>query len=575
MLFFLSAFAGPNTVLVGVDQVPPDLPGVHVTRCFTSSRVCLVEGSTPEALRAMPGVRHAAYDGPMVLAAGPSLTPTADCPDLHELESTGVEEAWLTAHGVDAPTVAVQDAGFRTSHEDLLGRIAGGYDHGDQDPNPEVTTGSGLVAEHGTFIAGIVAANDDTVGRVGVAPSGSLYLQKVADSSGALFYSYAIEAMDDLVLNHPEVGVLNYSIASTNPPPSFADAVSALVNGDILLVTAAANCPTPNCADADNDQYPVYPSSYTDDHVVSVASLVPGGDLDDYSHFGATSVDVAAPGGSVCSLDVDDDGAYVVASGTSYATPVVAGIAALVREAFPRLTAPEVRDVLCASSVDTAAVSGRVACGVVSAPDALAVPVVRFGEVPELHVEAVATWVVPVDSLAAATDATLQVELPEGLVLSGGSSVPLGLPSDEVFDVELVVSATEVVQGDAVLTLVLPDGSEEELVVAVTGVPTDTGDTGDTGETGDTGVDTAATADTGTPSTTDDTDDTDDTDGGTGAPTEPTDPYEGPSAGALSDEKGGCGCAAVGPSSGWTFAVGALLLGFRRRQSVGAWMRLA
>ena len=77
MLWMLSAFAGPTTVLVGVDQLPPDLP-VAPRACFASSMVCLVEGTTPEALRGLRGVRHAAWDAPKQLAAGPSLTPTSD-----------------------------------------------------------------------------------------------------------------------------------------------------------------------------------------------------------------------------------------------------------------------------------------------------------------------------------------------------------------------------------------------------------------------------------------------------------------------------------------------------------------
>jgi len=555
MLWMLSAFAGPTTVLVGVDQLPPDLP-VAPRACFASSMVCLVEGTTPEALRGLRGVRHAAWDAPMQLAAGPSLTPTSDCPDLHELQSTGVEAAWLDAYGVAAPVVAVQDAGFLTSHEDLVGRIAGGYDHGDGDADPEVTSGAGVIEAHGTFIAGVIAANADAVGRVGVVPEGQLYLQKIADSGGALFFSYAIEAMDDLVLNHPEVGVLNYSIASTNPPQAFADAVAALGNADIVVVTAAANCGVPNCFDADNDAYPVYPSSYTDDHVISVASLRPTGALDPYSHYGATSVEVAAPGGNVCSLGVGADDDYLVASGTSYATPVVAGVVALVREAFPRLTAPEVTELICASADPTAEVAGKVACGVAKADDALAVPVVRFGEVPPLDAVGVTAWVVPIDSLAASTDATLTVSLPKGMTVAGGQVVTLLLPRDALEEVALVVEATADVSGTGTLTLELANGEVHEVSVAVTGAPGV--------DSADTGVPSTETADTGGPTDTDDTDDTDDTQTTTDtAATTPDPEPPGTSAGALSGEKGGCGCQSGGSVGGWMLPA---LVALRRRR---------
>lgn len=546
MLWFLSAFAGPGTVLVGVESLPADLP-VAPRRCFASSRVCLVEGTTPEEARRWPGVRHADWDREMQPAAGPSLETTDDCPDLHELESTAVEGAWAEVCGLDAPVIAIQDSGFLTSHEDLLGRIAGGYDYGDGDPQPEVSWSSG-VPGHGTFIAAIVAANGgDGVGRMGVMPEGSLFLQKVADGYGSLFYSYAIDAMDDLVLNHPEVGVLNYSIASSDPPQAFADAVSALADGDILLVTAAANCFYAGCFDADNDAYPIYPSSYPDDHVISVASLRPTGILDPYSHYGATTVDVAAPGGSICSADVDHDGDYLVASGTSYATPVVAGVAGLVREAFPRLTAPEVRDLLCGASEATPEVAGKVQCGVVRADEALAAAVVRLGDVPDLVVPAAATWTVPVDSLAAATEATVGVELPVGLSLAATPG-PVLLPADGGVDVLLDVVATAEVEGEATVTLTLLDGTVLAATVAASGtldpaaVPT--GDTGD-GATDPTGTGTGTDTDTDT----------------TG-----TDPATDPSAGGLSGEKGGCGCVTAPSGASGGLALGLLAGAWRRRR---------
>jgi len=571
MIHLLSlAFAGPGTMLVGVDQLPWTPPAGELEACWASSRVCAVRGATPEALSDQPGVRYAEWDRPMQLQGGPVVGGTNQCPDPHELASIEVQDVWdAGTWGVDAPVVAVQDAGFRTSHVDLLGRIAGGYDYGDDDPLPEVSQ-LAWVPAHGTFVAGIVAANADNVGRTGVAPSAELFLQKIADSNGALFFSYAIDAMDDLVAAHPEVGILNYSIAASNPPVAFDDAVQALGDADILLVAAAANCGYPNCFDADNDQYPIFPSSYPYDHVVSVASLRPDGSLDPYSHFGATSVELAAPGADVCSLDVDSDTDTTTSSGTSYATPVVAGTAALVREAFPRLTAAEVVEALCYGAEVTGATTGKVACGALSAPGATTLPVVDLLGSPDVTVDGSGTFTLGLDSRGAAHDAELVLVLPASLVTApGGSRVTVAVPADATVDVDVVLEAVGTGSDTATWTLTLPSGEVLDGSFTVDAVepttPTPTGvDTG-TDTVDDTGVDSAIDTATPTPPT---------ATADTGGPPGTTPPTDTGTAGSADDEvgplegkhgDGGCGCSSGSGAGGLGLGLLALVLVRRRR----------
>ena len=117
-----------------------------------------------------------------------------------------------------------------------------------------------------------------------------------------------------------------------------------------MLVTAAGNCGAARCADADNDQNPMYPGSFSYDHIVTVGASTQDDALSSYSHYGASSVDLAAPGADLCSAGVQGDDSYYSAGGTSYATPLVAATAALLLEAHPDLSTTELARVLRASA---------------------------------------------------------------------------------------------------------------------------------------------------------------------------------------------------------------------------------
>ncbi|MCB9761428.1 MAG: S8 family serine peptidase [Alphaproteobacteria bacterium] len=382
------AWAGPGTALVGVEpgawahlHPAAEAMGGHAQGCFHAAGVCALhfDGDPPlEVLGALPGVRYVEADALMDLAPGPVLLPdpgasgaappsdaqgTADCPDLWELTLLDAEGLWQTASGADAPVVAIQDSGFLTSHVELSGRIAGGYDYGDGDDTPEVSWSAG-VPGHGTFIAGLIAAvPDNNVGRAGLAPDAQLNLQKIADRTGALYFSYAVDAMADLAEGDLGVGVLSYSIASSSTIQSFDDAIDALGDADILMVAAAGNCGTADCADGDNDRFPLYPANHAGDHVLSVAGSTRDDDFNPYSHYGRSTVDLAAPGVDICSLGVGNDRAFTTAAGTSYAAPLVAAAAALVRGEHPGLTAVETARIMRASALDTAGLADRVRSG--------------------------------------------------------------------------------------------------------------------------------------------------------------------------------------------------------------------
>lgn len=438
------ALAGEGTLIVGLDspeaaaelQREAAILGAREARCWSRPAQCHLDFEGPPPLAELgrrPEVRFVERDGLVPLVAttsppggGAAMAPapgsdtdgTSACPDLWELETIGLLDAWaeVGSAGAGAPVVAIQDGGFRTSHADLEDTYSGGLDYGDNDWDVSPSMAVGVPA-HGTFIAGIVAGRDDNdLGRVGILSEGQLNYQKIADSSGGFYWSYAIAAMNDLADGDLGVRVLNYSIASSSYTAGFLDAVEALEDAGILLVAAAGNCGSADCAEADNDSDPLYPASFTHDHVVTVAGSTREDGLNSYSHYGASSVDLAAPGVDICSLGIDSDTDTYTAAGTSYAAPLVAGAAALLWEAHPDLRTTEVARVLRASAHETPELQGRVqADGRLDLAAAVRTAVPRSGQPADLVVDERAELAFDITNVGAEGRAQILVLHPEWL----------------------------------------------------------------------------------------------------------------------------------------------------------------
>jgi hypothetical protein len=344
------------------------------------ARTCIVEGA-PD-LRGLPFV--SAVDDDVVTPA-PIVTThytvsTQDCGALWELAELRAESVWTEVRGEHAPTIAVLDGGFRTGHPDLAGRISGEYDYGNHDAVANVVW-SAAIPHHGTFILGMLAAlSTNDFGRAGLAPSAHVFAGKIADDTGALYLSYAIEALGAIADGSVAARVVSYSLSVTKPPATFVDAIGALDAAGVVLVAAAANCPTENCSDANNDDFPYYPASDPGAHVLSVASSGPGGAFNPMTHYGPTSVDLAAPGMNVCSFTftASHDDTVATESGTSYSAPLVAAAAALAWEAHPDLTHHELVSLVRATAKPNAAWAGKTTSGgVLDVPSLLHTPYVR------------------------------------------------------------------------------------------------------------------------------------------------------------------------------------------------------
>ncbi len=212
--------------------------------------------------------------------------------------------------------VAVIDSGIDYTHPDLDGNYAGGYDFTNDDNDPMDDDG------HGTHVAGTIAAEDNDVGVVGVAPEASLYGLKVLDSTGTGDYSDVIAALQWAVDNGIQVTNNSYG-SSGDPGTAVKAAFDNAAAAGVLHIAAAGNTGNPP-GRGDNV---IFPARY--ESVIAVAAT---GENDKRARRSSTGPDVelAAPGVDINSTLLGGGYGGRGWSGTSMASPHVAGTAALV-----------------------------------------------------------------------------------------------------------------------------------------------------------------------------------------------------------------------------------------------------
>jgi subtilisin family serine protease len=268
--------------------------------------------------------------------------------DLTALRSIGVPEAWTTTRG-SGVTVGVLDTGVDTSAADLVGSVTVGPDY-TAGANPPGYQPPHL---HGTYICSIIAGHGSGPGRaegmLGVAPQARiLSVRVIPDDSEPGFAVYnGNAAYDDALANgiNYTVGhgasVINMSLGSANASRSVREAVANAIAHNVVVVAAAGNDGT---AGGGFTSYS-YPASFTG--VISVAAVGAAGQRASFSDRNS-SVVVSAPGVSVDGAA--PAGEYISADGTSPASAFVAGVAALIRSAYPHLTPVQVMQAIVTST---------------------------------------------------------------------------------------------------------------------------------------------------------------------------------------------------------------------------------
>lgn len=254
--------------------------------------------------------------------------------------STDVDapEAWEMSAGSNTVIVAVIDEAVDSTHPDLQGVV---IDYKKFNIGP-------AAYEHGTHVAGTIAANDNALGVVGVAPNVKIMSLSFLGKNGGST-SNAILAINYARDNGAHI--INASWGGGSYSQALKDAIESFGGP---FVAAAGN------SGVNTDSAPHYPSSYTSSNIVSVAAVANTGQMPSFSNYGLASVDVGAPGVDIVSTY---PGGYAYMSGTSMATPHVAGVLALMKSIKPEATTSELIQALYSSGRTLASLSGKTSTG--------------------------------------------------------------------------------------------------------------------------------------------------------------------------------------------------------------------
>lgn len=343
-----------DEVLVGVDATTDDYEGTvarHVPGrarvVHSNDRLRYVavkfpsqanEGARENFIEAITRQEHIRYAEPNATFEAHAFTPNDPrYSDQYAPTMVGCEEAWATTLGDSSITISIIDQGVQYDHLNLESNMDGsvednGYDfvHDRSDPYP-VNEGE----NHGTHVGGIAAGgtNNET-GHAGISNCSMLSARALDENGGG-----SLSDIADAITWSADQGVeiINLSLGGGGYTTTMQNAVSYAEGQGSLLVAAAGN---------DFGGSVSYPAAY--EACLAISALDPDGSLANYSNTGP-EIELCAPGSTVLSTVTFDD--YDQFSGTSMASPVVAGVAGLTRSEW-ELDNADLRMHLTATATD-------------------------------------------------------------------------------------------------------------------------------------------------------------------------------------------------------------------------------
>ncbi len=291
----------------------------------------------------------------------------------------GAEQAWDIETGSDKTVVAIIDTGIDFTHPDLVDNLwtnqaeANGVAGVDDDNNGVIDdihgynaiTGTGNANDdqgHGSHCAGTIGARGDNgIGVVGVNWNVKFMAVKFLSASGGGSLEDAVKAID--YATKMGAKIMSNSWGGGGFSQALLDVIKKTNDAGAVFIAAAGN------DNNNNDTRPSYPATYNVPNMISVAAIDNKGNRASFSSYGKKTVHVGAPGVNIMS---STGGKYESFSGTSMATPHVAGIAALVLSHEPTLTNLELKNRILQTARPIAGLKGKtVTGGLVNAFNAL------------------------------------------------------------------------------------------------------------------------------------------------------------------------------------------------------------
>ncbi len=279
--------------------------------------------------------------------------------DRHFSVDVDVVDVWDQTTGAPDLVIAAFDSGLDYHHPDLTDNVWRNprevpHNGLDDDGNGFVDDLFGVdvwagdadpidVDGHGTHTAGILGAiGNNGEGGTGVAWKTQIMPIKFLSDSGYGSNDKAILGMNYMLMMKRDFGInivaSNHSWSGAEYSQILDDLIAESIDLGILFITSAGN------DGQDNDASPTYPAAYNHDGVITVAATDRQGNLAEFSRYGATTVDLAAPGDAI--LSTEPGGTYGMRNGTSMSAPFVTGAVALVKSLYPGASPAEVKSAI-------------------------------------------------------------------------------------------------------------------------------------------------------------------------------------------------------------------------------------